>query len=94
MLNEVGPDLWTEHHDVIVDEFSFGEERLLVAYMDSINGFVIEYKVCINNTFITCYSWWLKVSASSLLMYCLKMTPTNDVHAIWYCDKEMCSNYA
>ena len=45
MLNEVGPDLWTESHDAIVDEFSSGEERLLDAYMDTINGFSIEYKV-------------------------------------------------
>ena len=45
MLNDVSPDMWNETHDTAMNEFICNGQRLLVAYLDSINGFMLEYQV-------------------------------------------------
>ena len=36
------PEMWIDEHNPIIDEFITGDQRLLVAYNDTINGLTFE----------------------------------------------------
>ncbi len=45
MLNNLKPDMWNKSHNDIIDSFATNGHRLLVGYLDNINGLVMDYQI-------------------------------------------------
>ena len=76
MLNDLKADMWNGSHNDIIDNFLTNGHRLLVAYLDTINGLMLDYQV--PHVPVQEITYFIKKDASG------EVTPENFLVAVQY----------